>query len=90
MVATNLKDLMIGGTAGIVSRTCISPIELYRIQRQNSFMPDSNLRSVIRKEGFRYVEMLKLDDIFKEKLIDELKEVENFDKWEIIENNTNY
>lgn len=55
MVATNLKDLMIGGTAGIVSRTCISPIELYRIQRQNSFMPDSNLRSVIRKEGFRYL-----------------------------------
>ena len=37
----------------------------------------------LRKERFRHVEMLELDDIFKEKLMNELKEVENFEKWKI-------
>jgi len=41
------------------------------------------------KERFRLVEMLELDDIFKKKLMDELKEVENFEKWEIKKYKTN-
>ena len=39
----------------------------------------------LKKEGFRNVQMLELDKIFKEKLMDELKDVENFEKWEVIE-----
>ena len=42
----------------------------------------------LRKEEFRHVEMLELDESFKEKLINELNEVENFEKWNIIENKT--
>ena len=37
----------------------------------------------LRKARFSHVEMQELDDIFKKKLMDELKEVENFEKWEI-------
>lgn len=48
-----LADFIIGGTAGIISRTATAPIELFRIQRQNSFMPGSTLREVIIKEGIR-------------------------------------
>ena len=35
--------LLIGGVSSIVSRTCTSPLEIYRLQRQNSFIPGSNL-----------------------------------------------
>ena len=43
----------------------------------------------LRKEEFRHVKMLELDDFFKEKLMNELKEVENFEKWKIVENKIN-
>ena len=43
----------------------------------------------LRKERFRHVEMLELDDFFTEKLMKELKEVENIEKWEIVEYKTN-
>ena len=33
--------------------------------------------------------MLELDDFFTEKLMKELKEVENIEKWEIVEYKTN-
>lgn len=48
-----MQDLFIGGIAGIVSRTSTAPIELWKIQRQNSFMPHSTIRDVYRKEGLR-------------------------------------
>ena len=48
-------DLFIGGFAGIFSRTITAPLELYKIQRQNAFMPNATLRDVIKKEGFRYL-----------------------------------
>jgi solute carrier family 25 phosphate transporter 23/24/25/41 len=48
-----MYDLCIGGIAGIVSRTCTAPIELWKIQRQNSFMPHSTIRDVLQKEGIR-------------------------------------
>ena len=50
-----LIDLFIGGMSAAVSRTCIAPLELYRLQRQNSFMPNSTIRAVIKKEGIRHL-----------------------------------
>ena len=41
-----LTDAFIGGIGGAVSRTCVAPIELYRVQRQNSFIPNSTLKDV--------------------------------------------
>ena len=38
------------------SKTTSAPVELWRIQRQNSFIPHSSLRAVIKKEGIRYME----------------------------------
>jgi len=48
-------DMLIGGFAGINSRTITAPLELYKIQRQNAFMPHATLRAVIKKEGLRYL-----------------------------------
>ena len=39
----------------------------------------------LRAERFRNIEVHDLDDDFKEKLMGELKEVENIEKWEIVE-----
>jgi hypothetical protein len=50
-----LADLLSGGLSGIVSRTATAPIELYKIQRQNPYMPHSTLRDVLHKEGFLYL-----------------------------------
>ena len=53
---TNMyKDFISGAVAGVVSRTMVAPIELYRVQRQNSFIPNSTLNQVFRKEGVRYL-----------------------------------
>jgi len=43
----------------------------------------------LKKEGFRHVKMLELDNNFKEKFMAKLKEVENFEKWEIFEQKAN-
>lgn len=43
--------MIIGGIAGMVSRTLTAPFELAKIQQQNSFMPNSTLKDVIKKEG---------------------------------------
>ena len=44
-------DLIIGGIAGVISRTMTAPLELLKIQDQNSFMPHSSLRATLQKEG---------------------------------------
>ena len=49
------KDLISGAVAGVVSRTMVAPIELYRVQRQNSFIPNSTIRDVFKREGIRYL-----------------------------------
>lgn len=48
-------DLISGAVAGIVSRTMVAPIELYRVQRQNSFIPNATIQNVFKKEGLRYL-----------------------------------
>ena len=48
-------NLLSGGISGIVSRTVTAPLELWKIQRQNPFIPHSTLRSVLKKEGIRYL-----------------------------------
>ena len=50
-----LSDFLIGGISGVISRTITQPIELYRIQRQNSFVPNATIQDVIKKEGVRYL-----------------------------------
>lgn len=50
-----LDDLLIGGVAGAVSRTATAPLELYKIQRQNQYLKDASIRSVLKKEGIRYL-----------------------------------
>lgn len=46
-------DLLIGGVAGVVSRTLTAPLELLKIQGQNSYMPHSSLQATIEKEGIK-------------------------------------
>ena len=46
-----LMNLMIGGCSGIISRTCTAPIELYKIQKQTFFLPNSNLSHVLKHDG---------------------------------------
>ena len=50
-----MLDLFIGGISGILSRTIVAPLELYKIQRQNSFIPNTTFKDVINKEGVRYL-----------------------------------
>ena len=45
------QDLISGAVAGVVSRTMVAPIELYRVQRQNSFIPNTTIRDVFKREG---------------------------------------
>jgi len=44
-------DLIVGGISGVISRTLTAPLELYKIQEQNKYMPNSTIRATIRKEG---------------------------------------
>ena len=48
----DIRDFLIGGISGALSRTFTAPIELAKIQNQNKFMPNSNLKAVIKKEGY--------------------------------------
>ena len=50
-----LVDLVVGGLSGVISRTLTAPLELYKFQRQNFFIPNSTIRDVLKKEGFRYL-----------------------------------
>lgn len=47
-----MENLLIGGLAGVVSRTITAPIELLKIQQQNRFIPNTTLREVVKNEGF--------------------------------------
>ena len=44
-------DFLIGGISASVAKTSLAPIELYRIQKQNYFLPNASLRKVLKTEG---------------------------------------
>jgi solute carrier family 25 phosphate transporter 23/24/25/41 len=48
-----LNDMVIGGIAGVISRTMTAPLELLKIQNQNRFIPNTTLKEVIQKEGIK-------------------------------------
>ena len=50
-----LKDMLVGGMAGIVSRTATAPLELYKIQLQSGYLKESTMKNVIKKEGVRHM-----------------------------------
>ena len=50
-----LSDFVIGGISGVISRTMTAPLELYKLQRQNTFMPGSSITAVVKGEGIRYL-----------------------------------
>ena len=49
------ENFFVSSGASIISKTASAPIELWRIQRQNPFIPHSTIKSVIKKEGIRYL-----------------------------------
>ena len=49
------KDMLIGGLAGVFSRTLTGSMELNKIQKQNYFMKNASIKNVIQKEGIRYL-----------------------------------
>lgn len=50
-----LDNLAKGIFSSAVSKTITGPFELWRIQRQNYFIPNATLKDVIKKEGFRHL-----------------------------------
>ena len=50
-----LQNFTISACSSVISKTGSAPLELWRLQRQNSFIPNSTLRDVIKKEGVRYL-----------------------------------
>ena len=50
-MSDSLWYLLIGGCSSIVSRTCTSPLEIYRLQKQNRFIPGSSLKYILKNEG---------------------------------------
>ena len=55
MFSTFIDSFFMSSVASLFSKTSSAPIEIWRIQRQNPFIPHSTLRSVINKEGYRYL-----------------------------------
>ena len=49
------ENFFVSSGASIISKTASAPIELWRIQRQNPFIPHSTIKSVVEKEGIRYL-----------------------------------
>ena len=47
------QNMLIGGFAGVISRTLTAPIELYKIQRQNYFLPDTTIKKTLEKDGIK-------------------------------------
>lgn len=50
-MSDSLWYLLIGGCSSIVSRTSTSPLEIYRLQKQNRFIPGSSLKYILKNEG---------------------------------------
>ena len=50
-----VDNFFISSITSMISKTTSAPVELWRIQRQNSFIPHSSLRAVLKKEGLRYL-----------------------------------
>ena len=50
-----VDSFFISSISSMISKTASAPFELWRIQRQNSFIPHSSLRAVLKKEGLRYL-----------------------------------
>jgi len=50
-----LNNLSKGIIASALSKSATAPLELWRIQRQNAFIPNSTLRDVVKKEGIRHL-----------------------------------
>lgn len=48
-------DLCAGGLAGLISRSGVAPLELWKVQSQASYMPNTSLKQVLKKEGLRYL-----------------------------------
>ena len=50
-----IENFLISTIASSISKTGSAPLELWRIHRQNSFIPNSTIKDVIKKEGIRYL-----------------------------------
>ena len=50
-----MDNLLLGGFAGIASRTVTAPIELLKLQKQNNYLKNGSLSSVVKNEGVRYL-----------------------------------
>lgn len=48
-----MEHIITGALAGSISRTCTAPLDLFKIQRQNAFLPHTTLRDTVRNEGVR-------------------------------------
>ncbi len=49
------QNFFISSLSSTIAKTVSAPFELFRIQRQNPFIPNSTLKKVIKKEGLRYL-----------------------------------
>ena len=52
---SDIYNLICGAVSGAVSRTFTAPLELKKLQMQNPFIPNTTIRSVIKKEGIHYL-----------------------------------
>ena len=55
MINELLDNFFKGTISSAASKTFTAPIELWRIQRQNHFIPNSTLKDVILNEGIRHL-----------------------------------
>lgn len=55
MIRDILENFTIAALSAGISKTTSAPFELWRIQRQNHFIPNSTIRDVIKKESIRYL-----------------------------------
>lgn len=52
---TSIENIIVGGMSGVISRTMTAPIDLYKLQLQNPYMPAKSLYDVVRIEGVRHL-----------------------------------
>ena len=51
----SLANFAMAGTSMAVAKTVGGPLELWRVQRQQSFIPNSTLKGVLKKESIRHL-----------------------------------